>query len=341
MSKKLWDKMCPEGVTTTGLIHGKSSGVINLNGLKYNWAYSLWETMLNNTWFPKEVDVTRDPNDYKNLLPSEKRGYDRALAQLIFMDGLQTNNTVDNVNGWITAPEVNMVLVRQAFEEALHSQSYAVLVDSISANTNEIYEMWRRDDQLYNKNKYIMDVYEKYGAIAEDDDEAKIYMIAANQCLEGIYFYSGFAFFYVLARAGKMLGTAQMIRFIQRDEITHLAMYKNIFNSMRREYPDIFSEEILKNVRQMLIDAGELEISWGKYIIDGGIFGLTEKLIEDFVHYLVDQRAIAMKLEPIYGVKENPLLWFDSFSKLNDSRTNFFEGNVANYSKGSVNINDF
>jgi len=342
MSKKMFDGKCPVGVTTTSLIRGKSSGVINLNGLKYQWAYNLWEVMLNNTWFPKEVDLTRDPNDYKKLLPSEKFAYDRALAQLIFMDGLQTNNTMDNVNNWVTAPEINMVLVRQAMEEALHSQSYAVMVDSISVNTNEIYEMWRQDENLAKKNDYILSIYEKYGEIAETDDEAKIYMIVANQCLEGIYFYSGFALFYVLARAGKMLGSAQMIRFIQRDELTHLALFKNMFNSLRQEYPDFFTPKVMENCKKMLIEAADLEMTWGKYIIQGGVLGLSDKLIEEFVKHLVNERSIAMKMGPIYPeVTKNPLIWFDNFSKLKEIKTNFFEGNNANYSKGSVDIHDF
>jgi len=343
MSKKLFDSTCPVGVTTTGIIHGKTSGVINLNGLKYQWAYALWERMLNNTWFPKEVDLTADPNDYKRLLPSEKDFYDKILAQLIFMDGIQTNNTVDNVNPWITAPEINMCLVRQAMEEALHSQSYAVMVDSISINTNEIYEMWRKDSHLFAKNKHILDIYSEYGRIAESEDVAKIYMIVANQCLEGIYFYSGFAGMYSLARNKKMIGSSQMIKFIQRDEVTHLALFANIFKSMKNEFPDLFTKEVMDNVRNMLISAVEMEISWGKYITQNGIFGLSPEIIEKFIKFLGNQRAFDLGIDLLYsevGFKENenPLPWFNSFSQFNNQKTNFFEGNVTNYSKGSVEM---
>lgn len=346
MSKKLFDKNCPSGQTTTGVLHGKTSGVINLNGLKYEWAYKLWERMLNNTWFPKEVDLTSDAKHYPGLLPSEKAMYDKVLAQLIFMDGVQTNNTSDNVNPWITAPEINMCLVRQAFEEALHSQSYAVMVDSISANTNEIYEMWRKDEQLFAKNKYILDIYEKYSAEAETDDESKVYMIVANQCLEGIYFYSGFAAMYSLARSGKMIGSSQMIKFIQRDEVTHLTLYAEIFKTIKKEFPDIFTPKVLENINNMIKSAVEMEINWGKYITKDGILGLSPELIELFVKYLGNGRAVAMGLKPIYpeiGFKpnENPLPWFGTFSQFNEQRTNFFEGNVVNYSKGSLNLNDF
>jgi ribonucleoside-diphosphate reductase beta chain len=343
MSKKLFDKDCPEGLSTTGIINGKSSGVINLNNLKYQWAYNLWEVMLSNTWFPKEVDLTGDVVDYKNLLASEKEFYDKILSQLIFMDGIQTNNTVDNVNPWITAPEVNMCLVRQAMEEALHSQSYAVMVDSISANSNEIYEMWRKDANLFNKNKHILDVYEEYGKESLSNDEAKVYMVVANQCLEGIYFYSGFAGMYALARNGKMKGSSQMIKFIQRDEVTHLSLFANIFRSIRSMVPDLFNERVMNNIKNMIKSAVEMEITWGQYITRNGILGLSPEIIENFIKYLGNRRAIDLGLEPIYPEigfreKDNPLSWFDSFSSFNEQRTNFFEGNVTNYSKNSLDL---
>ena len=156
--KKLFNYNCPmHKGSTTSIINGCTEGIINLNKLSYPWAYNLWEMMLANTWFPREVDLTEDARQYRQLLPAEKRMYDKALSQLIFMDSIQTNNTPDHVNPWITAPEVNMCIVRQAFEEALHSQSYAVMVDSISQNTDEIYELWRNDLKLKNKNlKYFI-----------------------------------------------------------------------------------------------------------------------------------------------------------------------------------------
>ena len=341
MSKDLFNENCPQGVTTTSLINGMTSGVINLNGLKYQWAYNLWENMLANTWFPKEVDMTNDLNDYRNLTVGEKDLYDKVLAQLIFMDGLQTNNTVDNVNPWITAPEINMCLVRQAMEEALHSQSYAVMVDSISANSQEIYEKWRVDKQLFSKNKHILDIYLRYAESAKTDMEAKFYMVVANQCLEGIYFYSGFAAMYALARNGKMKGSAQMIRFIQRDEVAHLTLFANIYKSMKREYGEYLSEEVIEKIRNMFLEAVRLEIEWGKYITQGGILGLNEEIIELFVKYQANCRAKAIGLEdffPEIGHKKNPISWFDDFSSFNDQKTNFFEGNVVNYSKGSVTM---
>jgi ribonucleoside-diphosphate reductase beta chain len=336
--KKIYNPESSEHVNERKIFGGNPTGIFELNNIKYQWAYNLWEVMLNNTWFPKEVDMTRDANDYKNLTDGEKTAYDKALSQLIFMDSLQTNNLIDNVNPYITAPEINLILVRQSFEEALHSQSYAVMVDSISQNSAEIYDLWRRDVMLKSKNDAIAVKYEMLTENPTDENFLKACF--ANQILEGIYFYSGFAYIYTLARAGKMLGSAQMIRFIQRDEVTHLVLFQNLINSLRREKPELFTPELIEEVYQMFRDAVALEVSWGRYITQGQILGLTDEILEQYIQYLADERLRAVKLEPIYNVK-NPIKWVDDFASFNDQKTNFFEGTVTNYSKGSLSFDDF
>lgn len=159
--KEIYNPNSTENVNDRRVFGGNPTGIFELNNIKYQWAYNLWEVMLNNTWFPKEVDMTRDVNDYKQLTDAEKTAYDKALSQLIFMDSLQTNNLIDNINPYVTAPEINLILVRQSFEEALHSQSYAVMVDSISQNSAEIYDLWRRDMMLKGKNDAIARVYQE------------------------------------------------------------------------------------------------------------------------------------------------------------------------------------
>lgn len=294
--------------------------------------------MLANTWFPQEVDLTGDARDYKLLSSHEKRMYDLVLSQLIFMDSIQTNNLQDNINPYITAPEINVLLARQSFEEALHSSSYAVMVESISENTDEIYDMWRTDAVLLEKNTHIAAVYEEL----ENDpsDENKLLAMFANQALEGIYFYAGFGAMYTLARSGKMLGTAQMIRFIQRDEVTHLLIFQNMINTMRKERPELFTPELLARVKEMFISATELESKWGKHITNGQILGLNDQIIEQYIQYLADDRLHQVGIEAIFNV-EHPIKWVDGFSKLNDHKTNFFEGTVTNYSKGSLDMDDF
>lgn len=322
--KKIYNPESTEHVNDRQIFGGNPTGIFELNNIKYQWAYNLWEVMLNNTWFPKEVDLTRDANDYKNLTDAEKTAYDKALSQLIFMDSLQTNNIIDNINPYVTASEVNLILVRQSFEEALHSQSYAVMVDSISQNSAEIYDLWRKDMMLKHKNDAIAAVYEQLSKEPTETNFLKACF--ANQILEGIYFYSGFAYIYTLARSGKMLGSAQMIRFIQRDEVTHLVLFKNLINTLRRDKPYLFTEQLKAEVIEMFKKAVELESNWGQYITQGQILGLTNEIVDQYIKYLADDRLTSVGFEKIYNVT-NPIKWVEDFAKFNDQKNKLLRGN--------------
>ncbi|MGL2734903.1 ribonucleotide-diphosphate reductase subunit beta [Helicobacter pylori] len=336
--KKIYNPNSTESVNERKIFGGNPTSMFDLNKIKYQWADHLWKTMLANTWFAEEVSMNDDKRDYLKLSTEEKIGYDRALAQLIFMDSLQTNNLIDNINPFITSPEINLCLVRQAYEEALHSHAYAVMVESISANTEEIYDMWRNDMQLKSKNDYIAQVYMELAKNPTEENILKA--LFANQILEGIYFYSGFSYFYTLARSGKMLGSAQMIRFIQRDEVTHLILFQNMINALRNERADLFTPKLINEVIEMFKKAVEIEALWGDYITQGKILGLTSSLIEQYIQFLADSRLSKVGIAKVYGV-QHPIKWVESFSSFNEQRSNFFEARVSNYAKGSVSFDDF
>ncbi len=337
--KRIYNPSSNETLGDRKIFDGNPHGILNFTKAKYTWALKLWDLMEANTWFPKEVDTTKDALDYRcNLTVGEKRMYDLVWSQLISMDSFQTNNLADNINPYITAPEINAVLARQAYEEANHSKSYAVMVEAICDNTDLIYEMEKHDENLREKNDFISSIYEELAGNV--DDNKLLLAMVANQILEGVYFYSGFTAIYALARAGKMLGSAQMIRFIQRDEITHLLLFQNMINSVRKERPDLFHDENINKIYDMFKKAGDLEIKWGKYITQNQIMGFTDDIIEEYIHYLVDQRLSAINLDKLYNAK-HPIKWVDDFSKFNDQKSNFFESKVTNYSKGSISFDDF
>ena len=336
--KTIYNPESTESLNDRRIFGGNPDGMINFTRMKYQWALKLWDTMEANTWFPKEVQMTADAKEYKYLTPAEKRMYDLVLSQLIFMDSLQTNNLMDNINPYITVPEINACLSRQSYEEANHSKSYAVMVESISDNTDQIYDMWKNDEKLREKNDYIAGVYKN---LSDDLTDEKILLaMFANQILEGLYFYAGFAAMYALGKSGKMLGSSQMIKFIQRDEVTHLLLFQNMINSTRKERPDLFTPELEQTVRGMFRKAVELESSWGSYITQGQILGFTDGIITQYIQYLADKRLDAVGYKPEYNVK-HPIPWVDGYASFNDQRTNFFEGNVVNYSKGSIDFDDF
>ena len=247
--KIIYNPDSKESLNDRKVFGGNPDGMINFTRMKYLWALNLWDTMEANTWFPKEVQMTGDAKDYKLLSEPEKRMYDLVLSQLIFMDSLQTNNLMDNINPYITAPEINACLSRQSYEEANHSKSYAVMVESISENTDEIYNMWKTDAKLLEKNKYIASVYQELSQ-GEITDEKIVLALFANQ-----------------------------------------------------------------------------------------ILGFTDAIITQYIQYLADRRLEAVGYKPEYNVK-HPIPWVDGYASFNDQRTNFFEGNVVNYSKGSISFDD-
>lgn len=327
-----------ESLSDRRIFGGNPDGMINFSKPKYMWASDLWSQMEANTWFPGEVQMTGDIKDYKLLSEPEKFMYDKVLSQLIAMDSLQTNNLMDNINPYITAPEVNACLARQAYEEANHSKSYQVMVDSISDNTDAIYNMYKTDPVLKKKNQFIADVYMKL--TGEITDKKIVLSFVANQILEGIYFHAGFAAMYALGKSGKMLGSSQMIKFINRDESVHLALFQHMLNSTRQERPELFNKELEEEIRSMFRQAVELEAEWGIYITQGRILGFTDAIITQYIQHLADQRLKAIGYKPEFNVS-HPISWVDGFASFNDQRTNFFEGNVVNYSKGSIDFDDF
>jgi ribonucleoside-diphosphate reductase beta chain len=336
--KKLFNEHGDRDWGQRRMIGGNTTNLIELNNVKYEWATKMYRTMMNNFWIPEEIPLAQDAKDYKALTTEERQSYDKIISFLIFLDSLQTAN-LPNINEFITAPEVNLILTIHTFQEAVHSQSYSYILDSVcSAEARDrIYNEWREDKHLLERNRFITDLYERF---LEDPSEGNLLRtIMANYILEGIYFYSGFSFFYALGRQGKMLGTVSEIKYIQRDELTHLALFQQIFRELRRENPELFTPEMLGELRDMMRTAAEHEIAWGQYITANRIAGLSNELIEQYIKYLANERLKKLDLEPLYpDVVEHPMKWVESFSNMNGMKTDFFEQKVTNYTKSS-NLN--
>ncbi|MGE5705004.1 MAG: ribonucleotide-diphosphate reductase subunit beta, partial [Clostridia bacterium] len=160
--------------------------------------------------------------------------------------------------------------------------------------------------------------------------------------LESLYFYSGFSFFYTLARQGKMTGTATMIKYIQRDELTHVVLFQNMFRELRGENPELFTDELIDELREMMRTAVTHEVGWGQYVLNNEIAGITNDIIERYIKYLSNQRLKALDIPILYPEQsEHPMKWVDSFANLNQTKTDFFEQKVTNYTKSSgLNLGD-
>ena len=220
----------PEGdidVTQRRLIGGNTTNMNDFNNLKYTWTSDWYRQAMNNFWIPEEINLGQDVKDYRQLPEAERRAYDKILSFLVFLDSVQSAN-LPNVSAYITANEVDLCLTIQSFQECVHSQSYSYMLDTIASpdERQEIIFQWKDDAHLLARNTFIGDLYNEFQQ--EQSRENFLRVLVANYILEGIYFYSGFMFFYNLGRIGRMPGSVQEIRYINRDENTHLWLFRNI-----------------------------------------------------------------------------------------------------------------
>ncbi|MCH5585495.1 ribonucleotide-diphosphate reductase subunit beta [Shimazuella sp. AN120528] len=337
--KKIFNESGQRG--TQRLINGNTTNLREWNRIKYDWAHKLYRTMLNNFWIPEEIPLASDAKEFQQLTDAERRAFDKTISFLNFLDSIQGEN-LPNINEYVTAPEVSSLLNIQAFQEEIHAQSYSYILDSVcSPETREnIYDEWRNDEHLLERNRFIADLYEQF--VHQKDDKQFVRTCMANFLLESLYFYSGFSFFYALARQGRMTATATIIKYIQRDELTHVVLFQNMIKELQNENPDLFDDNFKEELREMTRTAVEHEIKWGQYITANQIAGLNNETIAKYIKFLSNERLGRLGLPILYPeITAHPMRWVESFSNLNATKTDFFEQKVTNYTKASsLDFND-
>ena len=271
------------------MIGGNTTNLNDYNNLKYTWASEWYRQAMNNFWIPEEINLSQDIKDYPNLSPAERKAYDKILSFLVFLDSIQTAN-LPCVGEYITANEVNLCLNIQTFQECVHSQSYSYMLDTICSPDErmDILYQWKTDEHLLKRNTFIGECYNEFQV--KKDARTLVKVMMANFVLEGIYFFSGFMFFYNLSRNGKMPGSAQEIRYINRDENTHLWLFRNIIIELRKEHPELFDDHMVSEMKELLMEAVRQEIEWACYVIGNEVPGLNEKMITDYIRYLGNLR---------------------------------------------------
>lgn len=324
------------------LINGNTTNLNDFNNLKYQWVSDWYRQAMNNFWIPEEINLTQDVKDYRQLDPAERTAYDKILSFLIFLDSIQTAN-LPGLGGYITANEVNLCLTIHAFQEAVHSQSYSYMLDTICSpeERQDILYQWKDDAHLLARNRFIGDQYEAFQQ--EPNKKNLLKAMVANYILEGIYFYSGFMFFYNLGRNSKMPGSVQEIRYINRDENTHLWLFREMLTELRKEEPELFSEANMTEFREMVEEGVRQEITWGQYVIGEQIVGLNGQMVEDYIKYLGNLRAEGLGLGTLYPEhRQEPssMTWVREYANANLVKTDFFEAKPSAYTKAGALTDD-
>lgn len=340
--KPLFNPKGDTEVLNRRMIAGNTTNLNDYNNLKYPWVSDWYRQAMNNFWIPEEINLSQDLKDYYKLLPKEREAYDKILSFLVFLDSIQTAN-LPCIGEYITANEVNLCLNIQTFQECVHSQSYSYMLDSICSPDErmDILYQWKTDKHLLERNTFIGDCYNLF---QEQKDAATLLKVMmANYILEGVYFYSGFMFFYNLAKNGKMPGSAQEIRYINRDENTHLWLFRNIILELRKEHPELFTEKMVKELRELLMEGVRQEIAWGHYVIGDDIPGLNRQMITDYIQYLGNLRWTSLGYEVLYPEQEKEpesMKWVSQYSNANMVKTDFFEARSTAYAKSTALVDD-
>lgn len=328
--KLLFNSEGDDNINGRTLIGGNTTNLFNLNEIKYTWAKDFYRVMMANFWIPETVDLTQDLKDYKSLTQEETRAFDGIISFLTFLDSIQTNN-IPNVKNYITSPEISSLLSIQEFQEVVHSQSYSYILESIvpQSKRNKVYEMWRSDKVLFTRNKYIADIYQKFIDFPTNENFADV--MIANYVLESIYFYNGFIFFYNLSSRNMLLGVADEIRYIHRDELVHVELFANLIKTLIAENPGLIKEE---NVKRMFSEGVEAEILWAEHIIGDDVLGMDKKSTEQYTKVLANNSLKKIGMTPLYDETENPYTHLEKMANKDSSdvKSNFFESRVTSYS---------
>jgi ribonucleoside-diphosphate reductase beta chain len=338
-AKKLFNPFADQSLDKRRLIGGETTNMMILSQNKYDWSFKMYRHMMGNFWIPETVSLGQDKLEYETKLTDQERDtYDKIISFLVFLDSLQTAN-LPNISEFVTLPEINLLITIQGYQEAIHSQSYGYVLQSVTGSDrqSDIYNIAVKDPLLVRRNKLIADYYEEFIVTQSKRGFAKVCM--ANYILEGLYFYAGFAFFYNLSRNEKMTGTATEIKYINRDELSHLALFQNLFVELRKEEPEIFTKSFDEELRTMMKTAVEHEIEWSNYAIGDKIQGLSSSLLSSYIKYISNVRLRKLGLDVLYPeVTVDPLPFIDQFTKFNETKTDFFEEQVINYTKGNLKL---
>lgn len=320
---------------STGIINGRSSGLLNWNDIAYPQMYDLYQTLLANFWKAQEINMQDDIKQWESLSHQEKDVFLRINTQLASLDSLQTP-TMSQVMDYVTDSSFKAIFAVISQQEAVHNESYSYILSSLIPidEQNQRFNQAKSDPIVRKRNQLILNAYEDF---RQNPTPLSLFKLSVNSInLEGIYFYAGFAFFYHLARQQKMLKTSTMISYIQRDEMQHAYFISQFIRILLTENPELNTEENIEYVYETINEAVELEKEWAHYIL-ADIIGIDLQEFEGYVEYLANKRLRQLGLNNLYEERRNPMPWIQVFSDemMNTTKSDFFEQKSRTYSKVS------
>lgn len=322
------------------IINGKSD-VNQLVPFKYHWAWDKYLASCANHWMPQEVNMQKDIEQWKSgqLSADEMLIVKRNLGFFTTADSLAANNIVLGTYRQITAPECRQFLLRQAFEEAIHTHAYQYIVESLGLDESEIFNAYREIPSIKAKDDFLIPFITvltnpsfKTGIIENDKQLLKSLIVFAA-IMEGLFFYVGFVQILALGRQNKLPGAAEQYQYILRDESMHCNFGIDLINTIKIENPNLWDDDMKSELEDIFATAMLLEFQYAEETMPNGILGLNSNMFKEYLQFICNRRMSQIGLEPIYHGASNPFPWMSEAIDLKKEK-NFFETTVTDYQTG-------
>ena len=320
------------------------SDVNQLLPLKYRWAWDKYLAGCNNHWMPTEVAMQADIALWRSpegLSDAERLMLKRNLGFFATAESLVANNLVLAVYRHLTNPECRQYLLRQAFEEAVHTHTFQYIAESLGLDEGELFNMYREVPSITDKAAWALKYTQhlddaSFSTGTPEADQAFLRdLVAFYVIFEGMWFYTGFAQILSLGRRNKMVGIAEQYQYILRDESIHLNFGVDVINQIKAENPHLWTAAFQDEIRGMLTDAAALEAAYGRDTMPAGFLGLNAALCEQYLHFIANRRCAQLGLVPVFAAAENPFSWMSEAMDLKKEK-NFFETRVIEYQNGGA-----
>ncbi|GAA0563737.1 ribonucleotide-diphosphate reductase subunit beta [Halomonas salifodinae] len=311
---------------------------------KYEWAWQKYLDGSANHWMPQEVNMNADIALWKSqdgLTEDERLIVMRSLGYFSTADSLVANNLVLAVYRLITNPECRQYLLRQAFEEAIHTHAYQYCVESLAMDEGEVFNMYREVPSVAAKSAWSLKHTQSlsrpdfHTGTPETDQELLRNLIAFYCVTEGIFFYCGFSQILSMGRRNKMTGVAEQFQYILRDESMHLNFGVDMINQIKIENPHLWTAEFQDEVTQMILEGTELEIAYARDSMPRGVLGMNAAIMEEYLHFICNRRLAQIGLKEQFPGAQNPFPWMSEIIDLRKEK-NFFETRVTEYQVGGA-----
>ena len=327
----------------------------SLNLMHMSWEKVYYDAMLENFWIPQKNDITQDKKDYADSSQQTKELYDNLLSTLAYLDSLQALSIV-RVTEYISAPGINLLLIIQSFQEALHTETYNhLLYNVVETNriTDDFVDRWAKNEALSNRNRFILNSYESFFSNPTSENLMRYFI--ASYMLEAFSFYQGFAAIYSIQfHTGKFIGSADNFRLIHRDEELHFRITIKIINQLVR-YETLKVDKQNRSALKKFIFLSEKEVSdimqqiyenekkfWQALIPNDqyslSVVGMGREKFLSYLDFLLNRSKIAIGIN-VDKILDNPLAYLNNVGSIehatNDVKSNFFESSVGKYKMSS------